>query len=277
VVADRLARIGLDADTVERELAAERPENERLLGKLKADAVAQSGTRAATLRKQVDDYAADLGDLVATTGHTDTHYVTLDTPDEIWTYFDAPHGQQHLDVVSSAREPYHSYAKARLDVTASIWHDDLIFSYSWQNPSPNEYAVATVSAILVLNGFCTTHSEGGFLATNTAGLRLYGDLGLIPSWMASRPLYQDSQWVDALNLHSDSDGLFADDHTNTEAIFRGWFLSYEQLFIPPGQEVRIDVTLMFYTFINGGTVNADFATGELSVQSPLVQLAYVTA
>jgi hypothetical protein len=62
-----------------------------------------------------------------------------------------------------------------------------------------------------------------------------------------------------------------------EAVCRGFFLRYEQLFVPPGQGVRMDVTLMFYAFVSGGTVNADFATGEFSVQSPLVQLAYVTA
>lgn len=68
LIAEHLARIGLDAETMEHELAAERAESDRRLNELKADAVAQSGARAASLQRLVEAERAALGGLVATTG-----------------------------------------------------------------------------------------------------------------------------------------------------------------------------------------------------------------
>jgi len=47
--------------------------------------------------------------------------------------------------------------------------------------------------------------------------------------------------------------------------------------VPPGESVIMIPSLEFSSGALGGSVSADFATGEFYVQSPLVQLAYIVA
>lgn len=64
LVAEQLVRMGFDATAIERELAAERAKSHRRLEELKAEAVAQSGVRADSLRGMVDAQRAALGGVV---------------------------------------------------------------------------------------------------------------------------------------------------------------------------------------------------------------------
>lgn len=278
LIADRLARIDLDADTVEAALAAERPANEHLLNELKADAVAQSAAQAVALNQMVDDYAANLGGLVLTTQSETTHYVALDSPSDIGA---------DIIIESFTREPYHSRAKVRLDVAddgtsgifgaslETVQTNALHFYYPWSNPHDDAYAIVTISAILVLNGFCSAHSNGGVFSGGNGDLALIPRLDLLPSWMESPVVPQPSQSVTPLQINADSGGFLSDDQTAFEVIFRGFFVSYEQLFVPPGESVKLIPSLEFSSRVQDGSVSADFATGEFCVQSPLVQLAYL--
>ncbi len=108
LAAEQLARIGFDAEAVERELAAERAERQRRLKELKADAVAQSGPRAESQRHLVEGEVAKLDGLVLSPGDMTTHYVGLDSPVQIY-------GSDGIDVESTTIQPHHSRAKIRRD------------------------------------------------------------------------------------------------------------------------------------------------------------------
>ncbi len=286
LAADRLARIDLDADTGEAALAEERPANESRLNELKADAVAQSGAQAVALNQIVDDYAANLGGLLTTQSAT-THYAVLDSPSDIGTD-KTPDKATDLIISSFTREPYRSRAQVRLDVKdgssgifgaslATFQTNVLKFYYSWQNPHDDAYAIVTISALLVLNGFCSAHSTGGLFSGGSAALRLSPRLDLLPSWTESPVVPQPVQSELALQIHANSDGFLSDDQTAFQVIYRTCFESYEQLFVPPGEEVIINPSLEFSSWVDDGYISADFATGQFSVQTPLVQLAYIVA
>ncbi|MCW2690323.1 MAG: hypothetical protein JWR37_5213 [Mycobacterium sp.] len=278
LVAERLARIGLDAAAVERELAAERAEGHRRLGELKADAVAQSASRAASLSRVVNNEVTVLDGLEATTGPGTTQYQTLDSPVEIWA-------TDGMNLESSTIAPYNSLAKARYD--GRFYHEGtgawletvgqelLHFYYLWGNPRQDAYAVLTVSAILALNGFCSAHSRGGLIEGGDARLQLDPTLDLVRTWtqpISSAPPQVGQSWH-ALDITADSTGVFTDDQTTYAVEFRGFQLSYEQAIVPPGQYLIIDVALSLTSNFLDGEVSADFATGLFYVLSPFVQLA----
>lgn len=278
VAAEHLARIGLDDATMERELAAERAENHRRLEELKADAVTQSAARAGSLRRLVGDQLARLDGLVATTGTATTQYLALHTPIEIWT-------TDGLNLESSTIQPNNSTAKIRLDrsfyhglngaYNSTMQYVWLHFYYLWGNPRQDAYAVVTVNAVMILNGFCSAHSQGGLVKSGRAALTLDPTLDLVQPWtqpISSAPP-QAGETQNALTLIADSTGNFTSDQTTHAAEFRGFILTYDQAIVPPAQYLIIDVALKLGWATNNGEVHADFATDEFDVMCPFVTLA----
>src|SRR5262249_46427056 len=160
--AERFARMGFDKATVERELAAERAQSHRRLEELKADAVAQSPARAHSLQRLVDDRRAALEGIVAIGPRT--QYLALDSPVEIWA-------TDGVNVESTTTEPYKSRAQIRLDASLYEdwqgayligWNYEFVhFYFLWRNEESVSAAV-DVNAFLILNGFCSAHSQGGW-------------------------------------------------------------------------------------------------------------------
>lgn len=277
LAAEQLARIGFDAAAVERELAAERAQSRHRLEQLKADAVAQSGVRSGSLRHLVDAQRAALGGLIGI-GSPTTQYVALDSPVEIWA-------TDGVNLESTTIEPYNSRAQLRLD--ASLYegltgayliswdYQRLHFYYLWQNTREDVSAVLTVNGFLILNGFCSAHSRGGWFFGGQGELTLDPTLDLVQTWtqpISSAPP-QSGESQNALDLLADSTGFHTDDQTTYDVVFRGFLLGYQQEIVPPGQYLIVDVALRLGSLVDNGEVSADFATGEFSVTSPLVQLS----
>lgn len=276
LAAEQLARLGFDLKAVERELAAERVESHRRLQELKASAVAESGARADSLNRLVDAQRAALGGVVGI-GPT-TQNLAIDSPVEIWA-------TDGVTLESTTIEPYKSRAQLRLD--ASLYegltgaylidwnYQRLHFYYLWENTQEN--AVVTVSAFLILNGFCSAHSQGGWFFGGKGELKLDPTLDLVQTWtqpISSAPT-QSGESQTALDLIADSTGFHTDDQTTYDVVYRGFLLNYDQEIVPPGQNLIIDVALSLASLVENAEVSADFATGEFYVMSPLVQLSIV--
>ncbi|MBV9090222.1 MAG: hypothetical protein JO044_10035 [Mycobacteriaceae bacterium] len=282
LAAEQFARIGLDPAKLEPELAAQRAEDDRRLKEIKADAVAQSAARAASLRRLTDAERSALEGLAATTGNgSGTQYFALDSPVEIWA-------TDGVAIESSTIEPYNSRAKIRRDDSIYRSVDEAILSgvtkflhfyYLWENPRQDAYVSVNVNALLTLNGFCSAHSRGAVFPGGKAKLSLAPTLDLVQTWTVpiSSAAPQSGASQTAVDITADSEGVFTHDQTVYAVEFRGFALSYDQEIVPPGQNLIIDVALSIYDDVDNGEVSADFATGEFYVLSPLVQLAILAS
>ncbi len=278
LAAEKLAQMGFDNATVERALAAERAESHRHLEKLKADAVAQSPARALSLQRLVDARRAAL-EGVAGFWPPATQYLAIDSPVEIWA-------TDGVNLESTTIEPYKSRAQFRLDASLYEhipgayligWEYEFVhFYFLWKNPE-SVSAVVAVNPYLILNGFCSAHSQGGWFFGGKGELTLDPTLDLVQTW--TQPLSsaapQSGETWNALDLIADSTGFHTDDQTAYDVLFRGFLLGYEQEIVPPAQYLIIDVALRLGSYVENAEVSADFATGEFYVMSPLVDLTIV--
>jgi hypothetical protein len=274
----KLAELGFDNATVEHALRAERAENHRRVEELKADAVAQSGTRAEYLQRLVDARRAALDGVVAVWPPR-TQYVAIDSPVEVFT-------SDGVDLESITIEPYKSRAQIRFDASlyehipgAYIfdWQYEFVhFYFLWQNQE-SVSAVVSVNAFITLNGFCSAHSQGGWFMGGKGEITLDPVLDLLQPW--TQPLSsaapQSGETWNALDLVADSTGFHTDDQTTYDVIYRGFLLSYQNEIVPPGDYLIIDAALRLGAWVDNAEVSADFATGEFYVMSPMVDLAIV--
>ena len=262
---------------LERDLAGVRKENSRLLAKVKAEAAEHSAAHAKRLAAVVAERRAALEALVAAAPPSGIQYVALDSPVEIWT-------TDALELTSSGIQPWNSWA--RVDYQGQLYGgfpsalleangtETLHFYFLWQNPRAG-YAVVTVDAFLVLNGYCSVHSRGGVIDGGEARLILDAQADLLQTWTSpiSSPVAQSGQTQRALDLAADSTGWLTDDQTKTAIVYRGYDLRYEQAIVPPGQYLIIDAAVaVSYGYLNG-EVDADFSSAAFQISSPFVQVA----
>ncbi len=278
LAAEQLARMGFDNAALERAMAAEREDSHRHLEELKADAVAQSPARAHSLQRLVDARRAALEGVVGFWPPA-TQYLAIDSPVEIWA-------TDGVNLESTTIEPYKSRAQFRLDASLYEhipgayligWEYELVhFYFLWKNPE-SVSAVISVSPYLILNGFCSAHSQGGWFFGGKGELTLDPTLDLVQTW--TQPLSsaapQSGETWNALDLIADSTGFHTDDQTAYDVLFRGFLLGYQQEIVPPAQYLIIDVALKLGSYVENAEVSADFATGEFYVMSPLVDLTIV--
>jgi hypothetical protein len=200
-----------------------------------------------------------------------TGYELIDSPFLIWptqgVFFDSSH-----------YEPWNSWGKIKLDSSKKNGGEELSFYFLWTNPSEG-YTVINVDAYLILNGFCSVETGGGFFAGDrTSSLTLSSRLYLLEWWNQppTSPLMQADQFQNALNLYAESGGTFDfDGDFDAQYIYRGFDLRYTLFLVPPRETVVFEVALNI-TYSNGddgGQVHVDFTSGDFEVMSPAVLVA----
>jgi hypothetical protein len=267
-----LAKAGVNVGLWEEELAKSRTGGRRRLEVLKADAVRRSGGYAKELRSGVEGRRKVL-DMLAGAGPA-AEYVSLDSPFTI-------EPTSGITLNNSIITPWNSLAKISFHDSneggawlEDIGTDELTFWFNWENLTDG-YALVNVHGFLLLNGFCTANSQGGFWDVDrSASLSLDANLNLLEWWNqpATTPLPQANQSQPALRLEADSSGWWADDDTEYALVFRGYDLSYELLAVPPGGTLLIGVALSISFDLNDAAVVVDFASGEFEVMCPFVYL-----
>ena len=271
-----LAKAGIDVGQWEAELAKSRTAGRRRLDELRADAVKQSGSRAEELWSGVEGRRKAL-DLLAGTGQGAgaVQYLSLDSPFLIWT-------KPLMGLDESTIEPWKSRAKFRFERSSpggsvqleDIGSEEVSFYFLWDNSGP-DWALVTVDGFLVLDGFATATSHGGYVGGGSAALDLDASLNILEPGgepPSPPPLPQASQSASVLKLKAHSSGLFSDDNTQYALVYRGFDLRFELLAVPPSSVLVIDVSLSIAHDLMDGSVAADFATGDFGVMCPFVSI-----
>jgi hypothetical protein len=200
-----------------------------------------------------------------------TGYELLDAPFLIWP-------TQGIFFDSSHYEPWNSWGKIKFDSSKENGGEELSFYFLWSNPSEG-YSVINVDAYLILNGFCSVETGGGFFAGDRqSSLTLSSRLYLLEWWNQppTSPLMQTDQFQNALHLYAEAGGTFDfDGDFDGQYIYRGYDLRYTLFLIPPHETVVFEVALniSYYNGADGGQVHVDFASGDFEVMSPAVLVA----
>jgi hypothetical protein len=282
-LAAALTDAGIDAGMWEAELAQARPEAARRLEEAKADTVRRSGGRAEELRQAVDGRREAHNRLAELAGSGPVQYLALERPFLIWP-------THRIDLVDTTVVPWNSRARITFEQNGMegggltgagigpAGTEELGFWFLWENTA-DRYAVVTINGFLILNGFCTAFSPGGYMdGTRSATVQLDANLEIFEWWKqpATTPLTQEAQTRTMLRLEVDSSGWFDDDQSEYALIYRGTGLGYDQLTVPPRSVLAIKVALSVFYHLGEGKVAVDFASGEFDVGCPFVQLAVRT-
>jgi hypothetical protein len=197
--------------------------------------------------------------------------VFLDAPFSIWPTINVLDDTSHI-------EPARSWAKFRVESSASAAYDDMVFYFLWKNPSSG-VAVINVNGYIVLNGYCEVKSSGGFFPDDrwsrvivSAGLnlRVLGDDPNAAPGAESMPSQQ------ALDLSCDSGGMFSDGSHAAAGVYRGFDLSETMMLVPAEGNVLIEVSAGTFCRSHHGKVTCDFASGGYEVICPGVMITTLT-
>jgi hypothetical protein len=195
--------------------------------------------------------------------------VLLNRPFLIWP-------SQGLFLDSSEVVPSNSWAKFRMNSSASNGYGDVSFYFLWDNPT-DKVAVINVNAYLVLHGTCQVGSGGGVLPGILSGDRysqlwLTANMDLLEWWNQppTRPYPQTDQSQQALFIHTNTGGWGSVGAIELQTVFRGYDLSYTLMLVPPRGVVVFDVAAMVSFSNADGAIAVDFASGGFQVTCPAV-------
>ena len=188
-----------------------------------------------------------------------------------------------MNLESTTIEPYKSRAQIRFDASLHEhipgaylidWQYEFVhFYFLWENQE-SVSAVVAVNGYITLNGFCSAHSLGGWFFGGKGELTLDPTLDLVQTWTQpiSSAAPQSGETWNALDLIADSTGFHTDDQTSYDVLFRGFLLGYQQEIVPAASTSSSTSRSGWARYVENAEVSADFATGEFSVMSPLVDL-----
>jgi len=155
------------------------------------------------------------------------------------------------------------WARITVDSSKTIGHEELGFYYLWQNPSDSN-AVINVVADMVLTGFCSVESDGGFFpGDRRSRLNLFVRLRPWEWWNQppTLPLEQVSQSEHVLELSTNTGGFMAHNATDSESVLSVNELRYDSFLVPPHGVVVLEVLLdvLYSTGTDSGSIHVDFA------------------
>ncbi len=263
LLASFLAKTGFDVDAFEKINAQNDIALDRIAKEQKDDAVKRSSSVRDSLRHQVGGRLKTPEALP-----NGPQYVLLDTPFLIWP----THG---LAMDTSHVEPANSFAKVRVDRYGDDdARQELGFYFIFQNPS-DRIAVINADAYLVASGFCGVRSDPGMaIGLRQANVHIVAHLHLWEWWNQppTEPFPQVDQTHDVLRVSCDSSGLFASASSDVKYVFRGYDLRYISFVIPAHDFVVLEVVLSIHYWFAGGSIDADFSSGDCRVMCPAVLL-----
>jgi hypothetical protein len=212
----------------------------------------------------------------------------IDTAFLIWTRFGIGTGNILVDSHTEALNNWATIRRKAKDDDAYIGGDELNFYFLWQNTTGAD-AVVNVSSYLALNGWCQLHAESSwFWAPDWAGGGLIGDahvafdavLTLFEWWNQppTEPLPQVGQRQGVLD-ESISGGWsgVSPGQTRTLLPSGNYHLNYDTFFVPRNGVAVFEVGLQLEYDGWNSSVNIDFASEDLLVLCPYVQVELLTA
>ena len=243
----------------------------------RAAAIAGSGAEKVRLGAAIASHMKGLDALVAAdTQVGDPQRELLNKPFLIWS---TTHG---LFFDSFEYIPSNSFAKFKVDSSASNGYEEVSFYFIWNNPSAG-IAVINVNAYMVFNGHCLVGSGGGVFPSILSGDRysqlwVNAHLFLLEWWNQppTQPYPQTDASRQVLFLATDTGGWSSVGELKPADVFRGYDLSHTLMLVPPQSSVVFQVSAQVSYANADGAISVDFASGDFSVICPAVLVTIVS-
>jgi hypothetical protein len=252
LLASSFLKAGFEVEKFEELLAQNRSALQRITEERKAEALKRSSSIKETLRHAVETRRKTIEHLASATAAPPWEY--LGHPFLIW-----PTPGVFFDDYDLAQR----WARITLDSSKPEGHEELGFYYLWENPK-DSYAVINIIADMVLTGFCSVESDGGFLpGDRRSRLNLFLRLRPWEWWNQppTLPLEQVSQSEHVLELSTNTGGWFEDADSESELLLTVTELRYDSFLVPPHGVVVLEVLLdvLYSTGTDSGSIHVDFA------------------
>ncbi len=258
--AEIAARLGLDAEDLERRTAAQHAQLRRAADEQLHAAVADSAAGASRLRAVLDTLAAGNVVLSGADAAPSGGYSSVDVPTRIFTT-----GGLALDATDLVS--FNSSARVQRPSSNSIDHQEVVFVFPYSNGSGVDQVVQ-VSAVVGLNGVVEATDDGGWTVFGhdhntllvTAFLRVFGDsdadgqvgLQVDANQLLSIDAYEDS-WPQSVGA------------IVSQTLVRGTALGAQDLLVKAGDSRVFHLGIAFDSSPPGGSTQFDFSTGEQKV------------
>ena len=128
--------------------------------------------------------------------------------------------------------------------------------------------------MVIVNGFCEVGSDGGVLpGYRVAAVQIDANLALLDG---TSNVPQTSPTQNVVFLATNTGGWFASNATDWKILFDGYLLQFNELIVPPGELLLIEVVLTVNYVSNDGNVDVDFSSGDFNVMSPFAAVTVLT-
>ena len=258
MLAGFLKNAGLDLKELQASQEKRGAHLARMVAEHKADALKLSAKRKGTLSSSVAAQSKALAKLASLGDFFPYPTFTLDTPFLIWSI-------PLIEIADSAAIPFGSWAK--FDFKASQTVDQKVgFYFYWRNPY-SDYAVINVATSLTTTGYLRSHAPWG-LGANAGLVEAYALFNLWFGWPTD--VVSSTYAAEYLGASGALSSLFIGPDTQATSISTGVSLSTTMFAVPPGDVVVFEVALSLDCNIDGGSIEADFASGNFKIECPVV-------
>jgi hypothetical protein len=267
-----LAKAGFQPDALIRQSEVEARQR---TANLIAEAESHSAAVLKDLRGTVTNFMNRVEHLKAlAVPDAPAQYFLLDTASEISTHEIAPPIHQH-----AGPSPECNWAKFAFNAShgddgptfgSTLDFAGVSFGFLWQNPSDN-YAVVNVDGYIVMNGFATVGTDGGYVTLfDYSRLTVDASLDIEELWNEpfTSPIRQPAQSQTALNLEVSDSGIVSPGGFDGQNLYRGFDLQYSQFVMPPKGLAMFFVSCGIATQISNGEAHAYFDSPSQQVLSP---------
>lgn len=188
----------------------------------------------------------------------------LDTPLVVWP-------TPTLKLENYSIQPFNTVAKVHWRRGNGGWSDFLSFPFRWTNHSANP-AVISADGYLIFNGVAVGHVDSGWYieAANQVAWAVYGGFSIAAEWDPA-PTYltaAPTETIVGMLLNGDDYFFYSSDYTRQQNVYRGYDLRTPLVTVPAGASVLLHMSVHFRADVDGGYVDADFATGAAALSTP---------
>jgi hypothetical protein len=268
--AEFFRKAGLDIEGLAALQKQHSTELSRILDQEKTEAIKRASDAKDTVHSSIKSQTAALQAIAANNSFFPFPSFNLEKPLLILA-------TPHSNIISdSSVEPFNSWAKIKVDSTASSGLEKLSFYFLWDNPS-DFFTVINASTFMSATGHLLARASGGLSGIDPTSR--FSDLGVSANFALWSWWLQPPTSTPYVTQPFTSIAVSASfwDKSATASVSDGFLLSQNLFIIPPHGVVLFEVTFEVGYSNGHGHIVADFESGDFRIGCPVVVVSVLTS